>query len=396
MHHDKQDMTDKTLFLIAGEASGDYLGGELMRALQEAEPGLRFAGIGGEAMQQQGLASLFPIGELSLMGFVEVLPHLARLKRRIRQTATAILAAQPDALITIDSPGFTFRVVRALRQAGFDKPCVHYVAPTVWAYKPQRAAKTSALFDVLLVLLPFEPPYFEQTGLRTVFTGHPVAWYWKDKGDGPGFRAAHGIAKDAPLLGMMPDSRKGELARHLPVFKQTAIQLLRDMPLLHILMPVTDALRETIAAQVSDWPCPVILHSDRRTKRDAFAACDAALAKSGTVALEVALAGVPCITAFRAHPVSIWMMRRMVKIPYINLVNILAWFEHEAAPIPERIQERCIPGQLAPELRKLLCDESVRQAQLAASRRTLARLGADEPVSPSHKAAQIVLGYIDR
>lgn len=190
------------VFLVAGEASGDILGARLMQALKRRRTDIRFAGVGGERMTAEGMDSLFPMQELSLFGLVEVLPHIPKLRRRLAETVEAVARQRPDVVVTIDSPGFNRRLARSLKPLGI--PLIHYVAPSVWAYRPGRAVKFSRLFDHLLALLPFEPPYFEKVGLDCTHVGHPAVEEAEERGDGAAFRAAHGIAADAPLLLALP------------------------------------------------------------------------------------------------------------------------------------------------------------------------------------------------
>lgn len=381
----------KRIYLIAGETSGDQLGGWLMEALCKARPDVLFYGIGGSSMQTYGLHSLFPMHELSLMGFAEVVPHLLRIKKRIRETVADIEAKTPDIVLTIDSPGFTFRVVKALRERGVVTPkFIHYVAPTVWAYKPERAKKTSALFDVLLTLLPFEPPYFEREGLTTHFVGHPIAWWWKEKENGFAWRKANGIAADAPLLALFPGSRKGELAVHLPIFSNTVARLKQQYPALETTMLVKPEMKPFLLAHTKHWPCMLHLVTDFTQKKSVFAAATLALAKSGTIGLECTLAGLPSITTYRAHPISAWYIRKKLRTPFVNLANILC----REMVIPELIQEACNPKTLSTELSRLLGNQEARETQLRKCSILPAMLGANEATSPSEKAAAIVLGYL--
>ena len=383
-----------SIFMIAGELSGDRLGGRLMQAIAAHADGTQvcFTGIGGALMQAQGLRSLFPMDELSLMGFVEVLPHIFRLKKRIRETVMAIEAAKPDVLLTIDSPGFTFRVVKMLRERGVVRPqCVHYVAPTVWAYKPERAAKTAALFDALLVLLPFEPPYFTVHGLTTYFVGHPVV-------DVPpvgmerakSWRAEHGIAENVRIITMFAGSRKGEIAQHLPVFKDVIAQLQRVEPMLEVVLPVPPHLEAHVREMVAHWGLPVRLVTREEDKWAATAASRVALVKSGTVALEVAMCGTPMVTAYRAHPVTAWMIRRLLRTDHVNLINILL----NKRVIPELLQERCSSGDLVPALRSLLHDDAAQKAQKEAMAAALKMLRAKPDQTASDAAAENVMNII--
>ncbi len=378
------------IYIIAGEASGDFLGGRLLQTLHDKQSDIILSGIGGERMQQTGLTSLFPMQELALMGFAEVLPHLFRLKRRIRQTVRDILDKQPDIVITIDSPGFTFRVVRQLRDAGYKGPFIHYVAPTVWAYKPQRAAKTASLFDALMVLLPFEPPYFEKEGLKTHFTGHPVAWEWKETGDGKAFRARHRIAAKATVIGMFPGSRRGELRRHLPVFKETIARVHKEYPMLELVIPTTEAMAQPIADEVKHWPVPSHLVVGDTEKKDAYAACNIALAKAGTVSIETAFAGIPTITTFKTSWLSAFIVRRMSNISLYNLINII----RDEEIIPEYLQENCHPDILTPALLEWLRYPEKGIDQAATCRSVMYEMGAEGDISPSEKAAEVVLGML--
>lgn len=388
----------KLAYIIAGEASGDLIGGELLAALKAKTPELRVSGIGGAQLQKQGLVSLFNMHEIALMGFAEVLPHIPRLKKRIRETVADIITQKPDILITIDSPGFTFRVVKALKKHGFTAPCLHYVAPTVWAYKPKRAAKTAALFDALLCILPFEPPYFQRHGLQTHFVGHPIAWLHRTRGDGAAFRAQQQIAPDALVLGMMPGSRRGELARHLPIFRKTAQMLVKQLPKLHIVIAANADMAEHIKSATHGWKVPVTvaIAENNAQKANAFAACNLALAKSGTVALECSLAGIPMVTTFKANALSAALVKRLINVPYVNLINLMAYFSKAPAPIPELLQQQCTPQMLSNNLLKLAQSQAAQHAQQEACALYFDRLGMNEAQSPSENAAGIVLEYLEK
>ena len=376
---------------MAGEPSGDVLGGRLMAALKYLSGGaVRFCGIGGEAMTTQGLHSLFPMEELTLMGVLEVAPHVPGLLRRMTQTVSVIRTLQPDVVVTIDAPGFCFRVARRLKRcAGTrDIPILHYVAPSVWAWAPGRARKVARFLDHLLTLLPFEPPYFEAQGLAATCVGHPVTESNAERGDGPAFRARHGIAPDAPVLCVLPGSRVTEVSRLLPVFGDSLKRLASRFEGLHVVVPMVPALADHIESATNDWPLPVTLLRDEKEKFHAFAAADAALAASGTVSLELAMAGVPMAVAYRMNPLTAWLARRMVRVKYASLVNLL--LEREA--IPEFLQKDCHPEALARTLETLLTDTAVREEQRAAFSGALAMIGqGGEP--PSLKAARLVLDH---
>lgn len=380
----------KRIYMIAGEASGDQLGGMLVQELRTLDDSIEYRGIGGFSMMQQGIASIFPMRELSIMGFAEVLPHLLSISSRIRQTVHDIETFKPDVLITIDSPGFNYRVVKQLRARGVHVPkCVHYVAPTVWAYKPERAEITAALFDHLLCLLPFELPYFEDK-MKTDFVGHPMAWWWRSKGYAEGFRARHHIQNDVPLIALFPGSRVNELKHHLPLMRATIKKMLEQVPNLH----ATIYVREDIAQETYDltrnWPCPLTLCNDQLQKKQLFAASTVAIAKSGTISLECALAGLPSVTVYKAHPISAWYIRNKIKTPYVHLANILA----NRMVIPELLQEKCTPESVSEHAVALLNDPKSRSEQVTALSDISAMLGTDNEVSPSMRAAKIVLEHM--
>jgi lipid-A-disaccharide synthase len=380
------------IYLIAGEASGDQLGAWLMAALARHQPGLSFTGVGGTAMRAvPGFTALFPTEDITIIGFAEILPHIFRIRQRIRATIADIEAKQPDLVITIDAPGFCFRVVRALKARGKLKHTrfIHYVAPTVWAYRPQRADEIAPLFSHLLALYPCEPPYFERAGLPTSFIGHPFAWWWREKGDAAAFRARHGLAAQSPLLALFPGSRKSELGYHLPVYRDTVTALAARIPNLELVMLGREEHREYLVRELKDWPLKVRL-IDAAEKKDMFAAATAALAKSGTVSLECALAGLAAVTAYRAHPLTAWYVRRKVKIPYANMANILL----ERFVVPEFIQENFTPENLTTALLPLLTDAAAREAQRAALAQIARMLGAEDATSPSDKAAAVVLATL--
>jgi lipid-A-disaccharide synthase len=374
------------IFFIVGEPSGDALGAKLMASLKRlGPPELRFAGLAGEKMTAEGMRSLFPISDVSVMGLAEVVPRLPRLIGRMRETARAIRAAKPDAVVSIDAPDFCKGVWKRL---GKDRPrLVHYVAPTVWAWRPGRARKLAGRIDRLMCLLPFEPPYFEKAGLPASFVGHPVLESGADKGDGPAFRARHGIAPDAKLLCVLPGSRRGEVRRMLPVFAATVALLVRKFPNLVVVLPTVAAVAAEVRA--APFASPAIVVSGDRDKYDAMAASDAALAASGTVALELALARVPTVIAYRLSPLTYAIVKRMVRVKYVNLVNILL----DRAAVPELLQDACRPDRLAVEVTLMMEDRAVRAAQMEAASAALAMLGAGG-VSPSERAARVVLTEI--
>lgn len=383
-------MSAPTLFLIAGEPSGDALGARLMASAKRLTGGrVRFAGIGGEKMIAEGLDSLFPMGELTLFGVFELLPHLPNLLRRIDQTVAAVLEQRPDAVIGIDSPGFTMRVSAKIRAVAPGIPLIHYVAPTVWAWKPKRAAKYAAIYDHLLAILPFEPPYFEREGLACTFVGHSVVEGDAGKGVAARFRAQHGLTTADRLVAVLPGSRKGEVKRLLPDFRAALAILRPTHPGLVAVIPTVATVRDRVVAAVADWPVRVIVVEGDAAKYDAFAAAEAALAASGTVALELALARLPTVIAYRLNPVTVALYRRLIRVKYANLVNLML----DRMLVPELLQRECRPDRLAAELVRLLDDPQARREQIEGVAEVARWLGqGDRP--PSERAARVILDII--
>ncbi|WP_309664533.1 lipid-A-disaccharide synthase [Tabrizicola sp.] len=369
------------LFLIAGEPSGDRLGAALMQGLKTLSPGVQFTGIGGPLMQAQGLISLFPMEELSIMGLIEVLPKYVALKRRIAQTATAALAVEPDALITIDSPDFCLRVAAIVKAARPNLRTIHYVAPSVWAWRPGRAAKMARVIDHVLALLPFEPPLMTAAGMTCDFVGHPVVAE-------PLASAAEAalMAGDGPLILALPGSRRGEVTRLAPVIGQVLAQVKAVHPQVRIALPTVRGVADLVRDLSRDWPVIPQIIEDSVLKRAAFAAADVAIAASGTVSLELAANGCPMVIAYDMNPVTFWLMRRAALIDTVTLVNLVS----DTRVVPEFLGNRCRADLIAPALLALLADGS---AQQAAMQLTMARLGKGGE-APGLRAARSVLAAI--
>lgn len=377
-------------FLIAGEPSGDRLGAALMAGLKALAPGVTFSGIGGPAMQAEGMESLLPMEDLSVMGLVEILPKYFHLKRRIRQAAEAALAAGPAALVTIDSPDFCLRVAALAKAARPGLRTIHYVAPSVWAWRPGRAARMARHIDHVLALLPFEPPYMTAAGMSCDFVGHPVVSEpVATPAEAQAFRAAHGIALDAPLVAALPGSRRGEVSRLIPPFGAT-LQLVADrLPALRVVLPTPRHLADAVAEATKDWPGdPVILPApDLATRTAAFAAADAALAASGTVSLELAAQSCPMVIAYDMAAPTLWLMRRMARIDTVTLVNLIS----ETRTVPEFIGPDCRAERIAPALLALLQNGPGPQAE--AMEVTMQRLGREQE-PPGLRAARSVLDHL--
>lgn len=381
---------DPLVFLVAGEASGDLLGARLMAALKRLTGGrIRFAGVGGAGMIQEGLTSLFSMDDLAVMGVAEVLPRLRTLLRRIETTTEAVLRLRPAAVVTIDAPDFSFRVARRVKRRDPGIPLIHYVAPQVWAWRPGRARMLAGFLDHLLALFPFEPPLFEAVGLGCSFVGHSVIETGVQDGDGARFRTRHGIATDRPLVVMLPGSRHGELRRLLPVFGETVSALARRPGGIAVAVPTLPGVRPIVATAVASWPVPVTLVDDVAGKFDAFAAGDVALAASGTVALELALAGLPMVTAYRVNAITAALVGQLVRVRFANLVNIM----HDRAVVPELLQQECRPDRLAAAVTTLLDDADARRAQIEGLAAVGSWLGVGG-TPPSERAAAVVLARL--
>lgn len=383
---------DKPLivYLIAGEASGDLLGAHLMRSLRtKSTRRVFFYGVGGQKMEAEGLNSLFPYHELSMMGLVEILPYIFKTLARIDLTVSDITLKQPEIIITIDSPGFCFRVVEKLRKDNLKSKFVHYVAPTVWAYKPERAEKCKKLFDHMLVLLPFEPPYFKKVGLGCTFVGHPVVCE-TSVGDGAAFRAKYDLPEKAPLFFLLPGSRNAEVKRHMPLFTKAISMMASLYPRLALVVAVPEHVLPLLAPYLNTCPFRIIIVENEQDKKNALAASQFAFVKSGTVALEVAMAGVPMLITYRMNMFSVWWLRRMIITKYANLINILVKKE----VIPELLQECSEPIMLASCASALLSYPDLQRRQREGIRTALKLLVPEGEVLPSDIAVDKILSLL--
>jgi lipid-A-disaccharide synthase len=378
------------IYLVAGEASGDVLGGRLMTALRRARPELEFAGVGGPRMAEQGLASLFPLADLAVMGLAEVLPRLRHLRRRLAEVGEDLGRRRPALVVTIDSPGFTLRVLRQAQALGLRR--VHYVAPQVWAWREQRVKHFPGLWDRLLCLLPFEPAWFGARGLEARFVGHPVLESGADRGDAGRFRAEHRIAEDAPVVVLMPGSRRSEAPRLLPVFGDAVARLARAVPGAVPVLPVSPVVADAVRRAASGWAVPPVVTETAEAKHDAYAAAGAALTKSGTSTLELALAGVPMAVTYRVNPLTAMAARRLIRVPYVAMVNLLA----ERTLVPELLQEACNGPRLAGTVEALLREPARAEAQRAGFAAVVAKLRAPGGDLPSEAAAREVLEVLDQ
>lgn len=382
------------VFVVAGEPSGDALGAALMAGLKTLRPDVRFAGIGGPLMEGHGLASQFDMSELSLMGIAEVLPKYFHLKRRIAQTAQAVIDQKPDVLITIDSPDFCLRVAKQVK-AGSDIRTVHYVAPTVWAWRPKRARKMAAMIDHVLALFPFELPYMEAEGMACDFVGHPASTVPRaTEAETRAFRTAHGLEAAEPLVLVLPGSRRGEVARMGPVFGEVLAALAATRPDMRMIVPAAPAVADAVQDMVAGWPVRADVidirgldpETAQATKRAAFAAADVALATSGTVALELAAAGTPMVSAFDLNWLSRVIIPRLLITDTTCLVNLVTG----TRVVPELIGFNFKTETVQAAMEGLLADPSVQAAAMEQTMDLLGRGGED----PGLRAARAVLNRL--
>jgi lipid-A-disaccharide synthase len=386
----------KKFFIIAGEASGDLLGSKLIAELKSQNSDAEFLGVGGKLMQEQGLVSIFAMEELSIMGFLEVVPHIPKLLARIKQTADAIIKTKPDFVITIDSPDFCFRVMKNLQRRTalfaeapkFKK--VHLIAPSVWAYREGRAKKIAKLYDLLLAILPFEPPYFEKYGLRTVFIGHPVLENAPDLSQknliNLAFRKKKNIPSSVELLCLMPGSRNGEVNRIFPEFIEAVNLFAQKKANVKVVIPLTDKTRDLVSQMAKSLKVEYFL-VEKDEKEAAIFASNFALAKSGTNTIELSLHQVPMLVAYKINFFTYFLVKRMIKIKFANLVNLILNKEI----IPEMLQKNCSAKKLCEVLEKLISNKNLAQQQIAESQAALNLMGLNFVQNPSQKAAQEIL-----
>jgi lipid-A-disaccharide synthase len=370
------------LFLIAGEPSGDRLGAALMAGLTSLGP-VEFSGVGGPLMQAEGMTSLFPMEELSVMGIAEVLPKYFDLKRRISEAAAAVLASGAEALVTIDSPDFCLRVAKIVKAARPEFRTIHYVAPSVWAWRPGRAAKMAKVIDHVLALLPFEPPYMTAAGMTCDFVGHPVvAEPLASASERADFAGA------GPLLLVLPGSRRSEVSRLAPIFGAVVGRLTARHPDLRLALPTVRGVAGLVRELTASWPIVPQIIEDPAAKRGAFAAADVALAASGTVSLELAANACPMVIAYDMHPLSWWLMQRAALIDTVTLVNLVS----ETRVVPEFLGPACRADAIAPALEAVLADPAAQKAAMALTMQRLGQGGAP----PGLRAARSVLAALHR
>lgn len=367
------------IYFIAGESSGDFIGQQLIQNLGKD---ISFVGVGGPMMEASGMGkTLFPINKINLMGFVEILPHIFMLNKLIKNTINDILNHQPDILITIDSPGFTYRVAKKIRLLLPSLKIIHVVAPSVWAYKPSRALKYAKVYDCLFALLPFEPQYFHRVGLDCRYIGHPILEqkFYHDKS-----LLKKELQITGTLLCVTAGSREGEILKHLPIFYKTLEIVATKYTDLKVIFVLSNPSHEFLIKQF--LLNANFKYSFSMDRLKIFAAADIALAKSGTNTLEIAASRTPMIVAYKLNSLSYWFVKALAKIRFISLINIIPNREI----LPEFIQFNCTPSILSAALIKLLSDQQNAEQQITQSSEILSQLGFQSKSCPSLIAAQII------
>jgi lipid-A-disaccharide synthase len=378
--------------LVAAEASGDALGAELARALKHrlGTDNVRFVGVGGDQMAREGVVSPFDIGSLSILGLFEGLMAYPRVVARANETAALAARERPDIAVLIDSWGFTLRVASRLRRLDPHMPLVKYVGPQVWASRPGRAKTLARSVDHLLAIHSFDAPYFEQAGLKTTFVGNPSLARDLSGAEGARLRAAIDAGPETPILLVLPGSRPSEIKRVMPAFEDAAARLLDERPDLRIVIPVPPTVAGLVKARLADWPHHADVIEDEALKFDAMKAATVALACSGTVTTELALAGCPMVAAYKVGAITYTLLKSLIRTPYITLLNIAAG----EAVVPEMIQRDCNGPRLAQALADRLDDADLRERQVIAQNASLERMGRGQP-DPSERAAAVIAEMLE-
>jgi len=381
-------LTPFRLFVVAGEPSGDQLAGRFVDTLKQllAPRPVEVVGVGGPRLAGHGQRTLLPLEDLALMGFAEVVPRILRIRRHLRDVEEAVRRIRPDLLLTVDAPGFNLRLLGRLKDLAVRK--VHYVAPQAWAWKEGRARALPTLCDHVLYILPFEPAFFARFGVSGSFVGHPVVEEPAQAPDGLRWRAAHAVPATRRLLCLLPGSRRSEVTRHLPILREVVRDLAVDHADLGVVVPTVPSVEALVREAVAGWPVPAEISTDRTNRFDLFAACDLAIAASGTVTLELALATCPTVVMYQTSALSAWLARRLVKVRYVSLVNLIA----SRPVLPELLQEDCTPVRIAAEAQALLDDPDEASAQREAMARVVRSLVPESGMQPSEAAVRAALG----
>ena len=385
-------MKNLKVYLIAGEPSGDLLGSRLMRALRQKTDGkVEFFGLGGDTMEAEGLKPIFDISDLSIMGLVEVIPSIPKVLRHLKNTIADIERIKPDIVITIDSWSFCSRVHKALRKLKLGIPQLHYVAPQVWAWKKKRARTMYKYIDALMTLLPQEPKYFTPHKLETVFVGHPVIESEVLRADGAAFCRRFNIPADKKIVAILPGSRKTEVSKLLPVFLESARQLLKQDKNFYFVIPTVRTVSQMVKDMSKDSGLPLQIVETQEDRYNAFQASCAAIAASGTVALELAICHIPHLIAYRVSKLTAWIAARFLKIQFVNLTNIMLG----RLVVPELLQEQCTAGNISRTIQELLKQGDLYEREQEGFAKVKNILSNGEQ-TPSQNAADFVLDLVSR
>lgn len=378
------------IYLVAGEPSGDALGARLMRAMKKkTDNEVEFFGLGGDMMESEGLKPLFDISDLAIMGLAEIIPSIPKVLKRIKQTVDDIVTIHPDVIVTIDSWSFASRVQKAVRKKNLGIPQVHYVAPQVWAWKKKRAKTMYKYVDHLLTLLPQEPKYFTPYKLPTTFVGHPVIESNVTKGDAKEFRKKYNIGDEKRIIAILPGSRHTEVSRLLPVFLETAKQLEALDKNFYFVIPTVKTVAKKVKEAAKASGLPILVVETEADRHNAFVASETAIAASGTVALELAIADIPHIIGYKVSPLSAVLVKHFLHIQFVNLSNILLGREI----IPELLQERCIPANIRSYIKNILDKGDWYEKQKSGFKKVREVLGMGEQ-TPSENASDVILKII--
>jgi lipid-A-disaccharide synthase len=389
--HSADAQTEKlNIMIVCGEPSGDALGAQLMAGLKQlAGDRVRFSGVGGLAMAREGFESLYPLDTTAVMGLREVVPAIPKILGRVKQAVDFALKTRPDVVVVIDSPDFTHRVAQGIKKRDPSIRAVDYVAPQVWASRAYRAKKMASYFDLVLALFPFEVPFFEKYGLKAAFVGHPVIERAGKIGGGAALRARLGIAAEAPLLALLPGSRTSEIRFILPQFRAAVEILAQKIPGLVTVLPTVPHVAAKVRAATQAWPTVLHITEGEADKYAAFDAATVALAASGTVTAELALAHTPMVVGYKVGGLTFFLSKFLMTVTHITLINII--LRREA--VPEFLQGACTPQNLADAVARLFVDADARAAQVAAMTEFGRMLGEGDE-APSLRAARTLLEFV--
>jgi lipid-A-disaccharide synthase len=381
------------LYIIAGEASGDQLGAGLIQSLKAKHPNIEIRGIGGDAMMKVGMdKSLFPMEQLSVMGIAEILPRIPKFINLIAQAVQAICVFDPDIVVTVDAPDFSFRVQKKIKALGVRAKKIHYVAPTVWAWRASRAQKVASFLDGMMCLFPFEPAYFEREGLKSIAVGHPMTASGLLAGDGHRFRQQHKIGPEQKVFGLFCGSRTSEVQGLAPIMVEVATNIAKTHPDMVCIIPTLPKWHHYLENLFRNAGLNAIVTSDVTEKWDAFRAPDAALVVSGTVALEVALAGIPHVILYKMNWLTWQIISRVIKTKFAHLGNVLLG----KLIYPEFIQDDATVEKITPAVNQLFINDLTRKEQMAASAKIIHLLEAHPNKKAADSAAAFVMSFISK